>query len=136
MPEKKMVFYSPAGDKIREDFLFDENMQLQKVGEHDIQKEINEAAKGLKISEQIERMARGDMTVMRSGEPTYGDVSEVPESKIDEIKSLDAKVAQAVQAAMAKKQAETKKEVVDTSAKIAELEAQLAAIKGDKENAK
>lgn len=139
--EEKKVFYSPSGDAVREEFLFDEDWQLQKVGEHDIQKEINEAAKGLKVTEQIQRMARGDQTVIRPGQPFYGDVSEVPESRIDEINGLDAQIELAVKKALAKKEPEKGK--AEPAGTIEEAEAQLKAaqeklskLKGVQENAK
>lgn len=92
MEEKKnknpgaAVFPSPRGNGKRTIFVWnDDKTALVPTGEVDIQKEIDERAKGMSITEQIARAMRGDVSVFQDGEAFYGDVSNVPASDIDSL---------------------------------------------------
>lgn len=82
--EKKENFYPYAqnpGEKFRDIRQWNENeTDLVVVETIDIQKEIDEAAKGMTVGEQLARLAFGDTSVLKSGEPVYADVSGVPET--------------------------------------------------------
>lgn len=76
-------YYSPLGDTVRETFVWNKDHDgLEKTGEVDIQKEIDEAAKGMTANEQIARILRGDTSAIKPGEGFYGDVSEAPETEV------------------------------------------------------
>lgn len=80
------LYYEPTGSNIRVDYVWTSEVQhteLQKVGETDIQKEIDEAAKGMTTGAQIRRILRGDTSAIQTGEAIYADVSDFPESEID-----------------------------------------------------
>ena len=69
------------GEKTRDIRQWNETeTDLEIVETIDIQKEIDEAAKGMTIGEQLARLAYGDTSVLKSGEPVYADVSGVPET--------------------------------------------------------
>lgn len=79
-------YYCAPGNTIRERFVWNkEHDGLEKVGEVEIQKEIDEAARGMTVGEQIRRILRGDFSGISSGDPVYDDVSELPESMIDQM---------------------------------------------------
>lgn len=88
-PEKAQagsLFYEPTGSNIRVDYVWESEVQhtaLVKVGETDIQKEIDEAAKGMSTGAQIRRILRGDTSAIQPGEAVYADVSDFPESEVD-----------------------------------------------------
>lgn len=88
-PEKAQagsLYYEPTGSNIRVDYVWESEVQHQtlvKVGETDIQKEIDEAAKGMTTGAQIRRILRGDASAIQTGEAIYADVSDFPESEID-----------------------------------------------------
>lgn len=84
--KKAFAFYEPTGSNIRIDYVWEseaKHEKLVKVGETDIQKEIDEAAKGMTTGAQIRRILRGDPSAIQAGEPIYADVSDFPESEID-----------------------------------------------------
>lgn len=88
-PEKAQagsLYYEPTGSNIRVNYVWESETQhaaLVKVGETDIQKEIDEAAKGMTTGAQIRRILRGDTSAIQPGEGLYADVSDFPESEID-----------------------------------------------------
>lgn len=111
------------------------------VGERDLNAEIQEAAKGTTIYEILKRQALGDPDAF-APEGDYLDVSTSPETSADafalaeRVPSLLARAAAEGQAAQKaedeKKALEEKKASISKSDKIAELQAQLDALKGEK----
>lgn len=135
MADKGKVYYSPAGDKIRKEYLWNaDKTALELVAEHDIQKEINERAKGMTIAEQIVRMERGDFSLAPSGEGFYGDVSDVPESGIEQINLSNAQL-DILAKKVAEQEAAKKDELNQAKEALEKANAELAALKGEKENA-
>lgn len=65
------------GNRIKEVFRWKEGRgsELVKVGEVDLQKEIDEAARGMSAGEQIARILRGDMSGIQAGEGVTGDLT-------------------------------------------------------------
>lgn len=114
---------------------------LVDVGERDLNAEIQEAAKGTTIYEILKRQALGDPDAFVP-EGDYLDVSTSPETSADafaladSIPGLVARAAAEGQAAQKaedeKKALDEKKAALSRSNKIAELQAQLDALKGDK----
>lgn len=110
MAENNLV-PSPSGDTFRiERKWTDETMkELAIVGKVDIQKEIDERAKGCSIRDLIARAEAGDMSVFTAPE-NFEDVSQIPESEIDAFNQLK-EATKVLQDAVATIQAqETKKE--------------------------
>lgn len=111
------------------------------VGERDLNAEIQEAAKGTTIYEILKRQALGDPDAF-APEGDYLDVSSSPETSADafaladSIPGLVARAQAEGQAAQKaedeKKALEEKKAALSKSDKIAELQAQLDALKGEK----
>lgn len=111
------------------------------VGERDLNAEIQEAAKGTTIYEILKRQALGDPDAF-APEGDYLDVSTSPETSADafaladSIPGLVARAQAEGQAAQKaedeKKALEEKKAALSKSDKIAELQAQLDALKGEK----
>lgn len=152
MPESKYFnrfnpYVAPAQDcgnsksvyKIKK---WDEKREsLIDVGERDLNAEIQEAAKGTTIYEILKRQALGDPDAF-APEGDYLDVSTSPETSADafalaeRVPSLLARAAAEGQAAQKaedeKKALEEKKAALSKSDKIAELQAQLDALKGEK----
>lgn len=148
MPESKFYnrfnpYVCPAHDcgnsksiyKIKK---WDENREsLIDVGERDLNAEIQEAAKGTTIYEILKRQALGDPDSFAT-EGDYLDVSDSPETSADafalaeRVPSLLARAAAEGQAEAEKKELEEKKDVISRSDKLAELQAQLDALKGEK----
>lgn len=129
----KLVFYSPSGDKIREKFQWNEDeTDLIKVGEEDIQKVINERAKGLTITEQVARIARGELGVVMDGDGFYGDVSEMSEQTVgQQLSVMEDNTAQAYAGIQAKKEAAQKSDLAKAEEALAKAQAELAALKGE-----
>lgn len=115
--------------------------KLIDVGERDLNAEIQEAAKGTTIYEILKRQALGDPDAF-APEGDYLDVSSTPETSADafaladSIPGLVARAAAEGQAGQKaedeKKALEEKKAALSKSDKIAELQAQLDALKGEK----
>lgn len=118
-----------SGKVIRPILQWDEDhKKIVKVGEEDIQANIDKRAQGMTLSEQLQRLARGDVSVLRDGEPFYGDVSDVPEMYGDAAAALDAKITQEAQKIAAEKKAKLEKAQADLKA------AQENLAKAEKEN--
>lgn len=133
-PIDEWVFHSPLGDKIREHFQWNPEMtELVKVGEEDIQKAIDERAKGCTLAEQIARLARGDESVLQPGEGVYGDVYEFPETTGEALQVMEKKTVQEYVKLKAEKQAAKEAGDNKLQEKIAALEKELADLKGVKE---
>lgn len=139
MPEIKFV--SPSGEKTRKTYVWNENRtELVETGEVDIQKEINAAAVGTGTAAEINRLLKGDTSVLvPAGDGDYSDVSEAPDTygeivtaaaeakakaaSLDaEAKALKAKKA-AAEEEIAKKEAALKEEFLAYKAHQAELAA-------------
>lgn len=96
MKNEGLIFPSPAGDKIRTEFVWNaDETELVKVRDVDIQKELNEAAKGCTIVEQIARLGMGDTSVLLDGEPVYADISDIPETTGEAMSQMENKVKEA-----------------------------------------
>lgn len=131
MPNAK-VFYSPSGDKIREKFQWNaDKTALVKVGEVDIQKDINEKAKGLKISEQVARIARGELGVVMEGEGYYGDVSGMSEQTVgQQLGVMENKTVEQFAKNQIHKNSENESELEKAKKALAEAQAKLDALQG------
>lgn len=131
MPNDK-VFYSPSGDKIRERFQWNaDKTDLVKVGEVDIQKDINEKAKGLKVSEQVARIARGELGVVMEGEGYYGDVSEMSEQTVgQQLGVMENKTVEQFAKNQIQKKAGEETELEKAKKALAEAQAKLDALQG------
>lgn len=115
-----LIFPESSGDKTRKQYLWNEDRsELVEVGEIDIQKEIDAAAVGQSAAEQIKRILQGDLSPFADGEPTYGDVSDVPDTygevvaakeeidaKVEELKAADEANKKALADAQAKLRAD------------------------------
>lgn len=128
-----LVFYSPSGDKIREKFQWnDDQTELIKVGEEDIQKVMNERAKGLTIPEQVARIARGELGVVMDGDGFYGDVSDMSEQTVgQQLSVMEEKTAAAYAGIQAKKEAAQKSDLAKAEEALAKAQAELDALKGE-----
>ena len=129
---EKPVFVSPSGDKIREFFQWNaDETELVKVGEENIQEAMDERAKGCTIAEQIARLARGDMSMLK-GEGLYADVYEYPEHAGDaQMKAQEA--LETLQILKDQADEQTKKAAQDKAEldqKVAALQAELQKLKG------
>lgn len=81
--KKAGKLYCDSGDPIVPVMKWNkERTKVVKVGDRNLQEEIQELAKGCTITEQIARLARGD-TSMLKGEGYYGDVSGAPETEME-----------------------------------------------------
>lgn len=66
------------GDPIKVNYRWKDGKRgstLEKVGETDLQKEANEAARGMTAGEQIARILRGDYSGIRPGDGVTGDIT-------------------------------------------------------------
>lgn len=65
------------GNRIKEVFRWKDGRgsELVKVGEVDLQKEIDEAARGMTCGEQIARILRGDFSGIKAGDGVTGDLT-------------------------------------------------------------
>ena len=78
---KKLDFSNDRGDPIREIKRWTaDKKHIKKVGEENIYDLIQERAKGMTIGEQLRRLESGDVSVLRTDEPFFGDVSDMPET--------------------------------------------------------
>ena len=78
---KKLDFSNDRGDPIRDIKRWTaDKKDIKKVGEENIYDLIQERAKGMTIGEQLRRLESGDVSVLRTDEPFYGDVSDMPET--------------------------------------------------------
>lgn len=134
-----LIFPSPSGDKIRTEYVWNEDQTaLEKVRDVDIQKEINEAAKGCTIQEQIARLGMGDTSVLLPGDPVYADLSEIPETTGEAMKQMEEKVKLAYakklanQAEKEKAEADSKTELEKAQEALAAAQAKIAELQGDK----
>lgn len=119
-------YQNEEGRFIRPILRWDEDHKhVVKVGEEDIQENIDKAAQGMTLSEQLHRLARGDISVLRTAEPYYGDVSEMPEMYGDAAKAyqkvLDEEAARISAEKKAKLEA-AQKELEAAQAKVAAAE--------------
>lgn len=77
----KLSFVQSSGDKYFIRHVWDESghdlVESEKI---DIQKEIDERAKGMTVGEKLLRIARGDMSVFEAGEASYADVTDLPKN--------------------------------------------------------
>lgn len=76
--EKEMAIPCPAGERKKDKFMLvrkGNNMSLTKVGEVDIQEQINSYEDGVSLAKMIERFKRGDTSALNHGGGFYGDVS-------------------------------------------------------------
>lgn len=77
----KYPFAQNPGEKTMEVHKWDETgKNLVVVEEVDIQDEIDKRARGMTIGEQLTRLAQGDLSVIKDGEPMYGDFTHDPET--------------------------------------------------------
>lgn len=134
MSEKNnLIFPSPSGEKIRADYVWnDDQTELVKVRDVDIQKEINEAAKGCTIQEQIARLSMGDTSVLIDGEPVYADISDIPETTGEAMKQMEEKVKLAYAQKLAQEEASKKTELEKAQEALAAAQAKLAELQGEK----
>lgn len=97
--EGKLIYPSPAGEKVRVKYIWNENRDgLVEHERIDIVKEMNERAKGMSIPEQIARLDRGDTSVLDNSRITpedfETDVSGMPEHPVEVIDQVvKAKIA-------------------------------------------
>lgn len=117
MNPSKEEYKNEEGRFIRPILRWDEeHKKIVKVGEEDIQENIDKRAQGMTLSEQLHRLARGDISVLQTGEAFYGDVSDVPEMYGDASAALDAKMAEEAQKIAAEKKAKLEKAQADLKA--------------------
>lgn len=78
---EKYPFAQNPGEKTMEVHKWDETgKNLVVVEEIDIQDEIDKRARGMTIGEQLTRLAQGDLSVIKYGDPNYGDFSQDPDT--------------------------------------------------------
>lgn len=119
----KEEYVNEDGKVIRPILSWDEDhKKIVKVGEEDIQANIDKRAKGMSLSEQLQRLARGDVSVLQSGEGFYGDVSDVPEMYGDAAAALEIKLNEEAARVQAEREAKLKKAQEDLKAAQANLE--------------
>lgn len=117
MNPSKEEYKNEEGRIIRPILRWDEqHKKIVKVGEEDIQENIDKRAQGMSLSEQLHRLARGDISVLQTGEAFYGDVSDVPEMYGDVSAALDAKMAEEAKRIAAEKKAKLEKAQADLKA--------------------
>lgn len=127
-----LQFFNHPGDKKRLVRRWDKDRdRLEVVKEIDIQKEIDEAAKGMTLSEQLARAWRGDNSVFRDDEPFYGDVSQVPEMVGDTVANTNQFLNQVAEEISAEKKAKLEA----AQKKVEEAQKELQAVQEEKENA-
>lgn len=125
MNPSKVEYFGENGHPIRPVLRWDqEHKHVIKVGEEDLQKFIDDAAVGMSIGEQLARLSRGDLSVLRP-EGQFIDVSGLPETDGEAMVQANQAVidaAKKVQEEKAAKLAEAQKELKEAEDKLAEAE--------------
>lgn len=81
MENKEYPFYQSSGDATITHLIWGEDGRTLVPGDTvNIQDEIDKAAKGMTLGEQLFRLATGDFSVLKDGEPFYGDVTGLPKT--------------------------------------------------------
>lgn len=104
--EKDMAIPCPAGDRKKDKHMLvkdGNNLSLKKVGEIDIQEQINSYEDGVSLAKMIERYKRGDTSALNRDGGFYGDVSGFATDVVDVLNNnravMDAAQKQAASAA-------------------------------------
>lgn len=128
MEEKKLDFSNCPGTEKRDILRWSpDKKSIVKVGEEKTDELIQERARGMTISEQLHRLSCGDVSVLRSGDPFYGDVSEVPDFAAD---AGDA-MAKVIQDEASKIAQEKAAKIAEAQKAYEEAQAKLEAVKNE-----
>lgn len=111
------------GDRIKVNFRWKNGKrgsELEKVGETDLQKQVNEAARGMTCGEQIARILRGDYSGIQPGEGVTGDITGFADKTSGEVLHATIKPLQ-----------EATRVAMDNNLTLSELEKKLTEIQNE-----